>query len=80
MLTYLILIVGGIKKRPDKGMAMSQISIYIVLAGAIALVDVGIQALSRFVNQAQSLVAATCLEIGRSLFPSSTLSTTCIKR
>lgn len=41
---------------PEKGVAMQQISLYIILAGAIALVDVAIQALSRYVSEAQALV------------------------
>ena len=41
---------------PDKGAAIQQISLYILFAGAIALADVCIQALSRYVSEAQSLV------------------------
>jgi ATP-binding cassette, subfamily B, bacterial len=48
-------VTGGMAQA-EQGAAMRQILFYIVLAAAIALVDVGIQALGRFVNQAQSLV------------------------
>lgn len=41
---------------PNKGDALQQISIYIMYAGAIAIADVAIQSLSRYVSQAQALV------------------------
>lgn len=41
---------------PEKGAAMQQISLFIGFAGAIALINVAIQALSRYVSEAQSLI------------------------
>ncbi len=40
----------------DNSSAISQISLYIALAGLIALTEAGVQALGRYVNEAQSLV------------------------